>query len=101
MMAVINKHADMEDTERAHRQHKTQYDSSERPPQREIARSTGVKTALLVTARSMTAPSRPRAETASVWQNHLNYPGSSALAITIKATLTQTHLKRNNSWSVR
>ena len=29
MMMVINKHADMEDTERAHRQHKTQNDSSE------------------------------------------------------------------------
>ena len=35
-----------------------------------------------------------------VWQNHLIYPGSSALAITIKATPTQTHFKRNNSWSV-
>ena len=35
-----------------------------------------------------------------VWQNHLNYPGSSALAITIKATPTQTHFKRNNSWCV-
>ena len=35
-----------------------------------------------------------------LWQNHLNYPGSSALAITIKATPTQTHFKRNNSWSV-
>ena len=35
-----------------------------------------------------------------VWQNHLNYSGSSALAITIKATPTQTHFKRNNSWSV-
>ena len=33
----------------------------------------------------------------SLWQNHLNYPGSSALAITIKATPTQTHFKRNNS----
>ena len=35
-----------------------------------------------------------------LWQNHLNYPGSSALAITIKATSTQTHFKQNNSWSV-
>ena len=35
-----------------------------------------------------------------LWQNHLNYPGSSALAITIKATPTQTHFKWNNSWSV-
>jgi hypothetical protein len=35
-----------------------------------------------------------------LWQNHLNYPGSSALAITIRATSTQTHFKRNNSWSV-
>ena len=33
-------------------------------------------------------------------QNHLNYPGSSAQAITIKATPAQTHFKRNNSWSV-
>ena len=36
----------------------------------------------------------------AVWQNHLNYPGSSAQAITIKATPAQTHFKRNNSWSV-
>ena len=35
-----------------------------------------------------------------LWQNHLNYPGSSAQAITIKATPAQTHFKRNNSWSV-
>ena len=35
-----------------------------------------------------------------LWQNHQNYPGSSALAITIKATPTQTHFKWNNSWSV-
>ena len=35
-----------------------------------------------------------------VWQNHLNYPGSSAQAITIKATPAQMHFKRNNSWSV-
>ena len=35
-----------------------------------------------------------------LWQNHLNYSGSSAQAITIKATPTQTHFKRNNSWSV-
>ena len=41
-----------------------------------------------------------KAERTRVWQNHLNYPGSSALAITIKATSTQTHFKRNNSWSV-
>ena len=36
----------------------------------------------------------------SVWQNHLNYPGSIAQAITIKATPAQTHFKRNNSWFV-
>ena len=35
-----------------------------------------------------------------LWQNHLNYPGSSAQAITIKAILAQMHIKRNNSWSV-
>ena len=35
-----------------------------------------------------------------LWQNRLNYPGSSAQAITIKATLAQTHFKRNNSGSV-
>ena len=35
-----------------------------------------------------------------LWQNHLNYPGSSAQAIIIKATTAQTHFKRNNSWSV-
>ena len=35
-----------------------------------------------------------------LWQNHLNYSGSSAQAITIKATPTQTHFKRNNSSSV-
>ena len=35
-----------------------------------------------------------------LWQNHLNYPGSSALAITLKAMLAQTHFKWNNSWSV-
>ena len=35
-----------------------------------------------------------------MWQNHLNYPGSSALAITLKATPADTHFKRNNSWSV-
>jgi len=35
-----------------------------------------------------------------VSQNHLNYPGSSAQAITIKATPAQTHFKRNNSWSI-
>ena len=33
MMAVVNKHADLEDPERAHCQHKTKNDSSERPPQ--------------------------------------------------------------------
>jgi len=37
---------------------------------------------------------------ACVWQNRLNYPGSSAQTITIKATLAQTHFKRNNSGSV-
>ena len=36
----------------------------------------------------------------AVWQNRLNYPGSSAQTITIKATLAQTHFKRNNSGSV-
>ena len=36
-------------------------------------------------------------QTKYLWQNHLNYPSSSALAITIKATLIQTHFKRNNS----
>jgi len=35
-----------------------------------------------------------------LWQNHLNYPGSSVQGVTIKATLAQTHFKRNNSWSV-
>ena len=35
-----------------------------------------------------------------VWQNHLNYSGSSAQAITIKATPAPTHFKWNNSWSV-
>src|SRR6185437_7383564 len=30
----------------------------------------------------------------NMWQNHLNYPGSSAQAITIKATPAQTHFKR-------
>ena len=35
-----------------------------------------------------------------LWQNHLNYPGSSAQAITLKATPAQTHFKQNNSWSV-
>ena len=35
MMMVVNKHADMEDAERARRRHKTQNDSSERPPQRD------------------------------------------------------------------
>ena len=39
-------------------------------------------------------------EAGRLWQNHLNYPGSSAHAITIKATPAQTHFKRNNSWSV-
>ncbi|XP_039804861.1 uncharacterized protein LOC120669119 [Panicum virgatum] len=33
MMLVVNKHADMKDAKRAHRRHKTQNDSSERPPQ--------------------------------------------------------------------
>ena len=35
-----------------------------------------------------------------LWQNHLNYPGSSTQAITIKATPAQTYFKWNNSWSV-
>ena len=35
MMAVVNKHADMEDAERAHRRHKTKNDSSKRPSQRD------------------------------------------------------------------
>ena len=43
----------------------------------------------------------PSRATGFMWQNHLNYPGSSAMAITNKATPTQTHFKRNNSWSVR
>ena len=33
MMVVVNKHADMEDAERAHHRHKTQHDSSDRTPQ--------------------------------------------------------------------
>ena len=33
MMAVVNKHADMEGAEQAHRRHKTQNNTSERPPQ--------------------------------------------------------------------
>src|SRR6185437_2672747 len=33
-------------------------------------------------------------EETQVWQNYLNYPGSSALAITLKATPAQTHFKR-------
>ena len=33
MMAVVNKHTDMEDAERAHRRHKTKNDSFERPSQ--------------------------------------------------------------------
>ena len=35
MILVVNKHADMEDAERAHHRHKTQNNSSERPPQRD------------------------------------------------------------------
>ena len=35
MMLVVNKHADIEDAERAHRRHKTENDYSERPPQRD------------------------------------------------------------------
>jgi hypothetical protein len=31
MMTVVNKHADMEDAERAHRRHKTKNNSFERP----------------------------------------------------------------------
>ena len=42
----------------------------------------------------------PKSHPRVLWQNHLNYSGSSALAITIKATPTQTHFKWNNSWSV-
>ena len=38
--------------------------------------------------------------TSGLWQKHLNYPGSSAQAITIKATPAHTHFKWNNSWSV-
>jgi hypothetical protein len=41
-----------------------------------------------------------REEQGHAWQNHLNYPGSSAQAITIKATPAQMHFKRNNPWSV-
>ena len=33
MMEAVNKHANMEDAERAHRRHKTKNDSSEHPPQ--------------------------------------------------------------------
>jgi len=33
MMAVVNKHADMEDAKQAHRRHKTKNDSSEHPSQ--------------------------------------------------------------------
>src|SRR6185437_1179664 len=32
MILVVNKHADMEDAERAHHRHKTQNNSSDRPP---------------------------------------------------------------------
>ena len=35
MILVVNKNADMEDAERAHRWHKTENDYSERPPQRD------------------------------------------------------------------
>jgi hypothetical protein len=35
MMAVVNKHANMEDAEWAHRRHKTENDPSERPPPRD------------------------------------------------------------------
>ena len=35
MMTIVNKHADMEDAERAHCRHKIKNDSSERPPQRD------------------------------------------------------------------
>ncbi|XP_039827138.1 uncharacterized protein LOC120688842 [Panicum virgatum] len=35
MMAVVNKHAYMEDVQRAHRRHKTKNDSSEHPSQRD------------------------------------------------------------------
>ena len=33
MMAIVNKHTDMEDAERAHRRHKTKNNSSEHPSQ--------------------------------------------------------------------
>ena len=52
----------------------------------------------VVTALSVPFSNPPRSVWGVVWQNHLNYPGSSVLAITIKATPTQTHFKRNNSW---
>jgi len=45
------------------------------------------------------AERKPSSAGGQVWQNHLNYPGSSAQAITIKATPVQTHFKWNNSWS--
>ena len=35
MMAVVNKHADMEDAERAHRRHKDRRDPHDRPRQRD------------------------------------------------------------------
>ena len=35
MMTIVNKHADMEDAERAHRRHKTKNDTPERPSQRD------------------------------------------------------------------
>ena len=35
MMAVINKHADMEDAERVHRRHKDRRDPGDRPRQRD------------------------------------------------------------------
>ena len=35
MMAVVNKHADMEDAERAHRRHKDPREPADRPRQRD------------------------------------------------------------------
>ena len=63
--------------------------------------SCGGRTRAVVSGATRGGRAHPRpAGLRAVWQNHLNYPGSSALAITIKATSTQTHFKRNNSWSV-
>jgi len=66
MMAVVNKHADMEDTERAHRRHKTKNDSSERPSQWDNHPKHRRDDRHLSMGRSMTALSRRRTGTASM-----------------------------------